>query len=274
METRNIIFPFKPDAMMQPEHISSVHHVLCHQGTLTFNIYNAQYTVHPHDYAILHSVATLGDVRWSDDFQGDVMILADELIRRLRPHNNYHVFGQLSLYQNPVMHLSEQDYDTCREDIALIRRRIGMDRHLFYEEMLEHLMMTHVLNIYDVHARMLHPADLPKRASELIRQFICLLDEGHYKQHRDLAFYASRLCITPHYLSEVSKKMTGQPATFWIDMYLGNEVVRLVTTTDRTLTDIAFDLNFSSLSYFTQYAQRLLGMSPTQFRRRNKERLG
>ena len=270
METRNIVFPFKPDGMLQPEHISSVHHVLCHQGTLTFNIYNSPHTVHPHDYAILHSVATLGDVRWSDDFLGDVMILSEELIRRLRPHNNYHVFGQLSLYQNPVMHLSDADYETCREDIALIRRRIGMDHHLFYEEMLEHLMMTHVLNIYDIHARQLHPADLPKRATELIQQFTALLDEGHYRQHRDLAFYADRLCITPHYLSEVSKKATGQPATFWIDMYLAGEVVRLVSTTSRSLTDIADSLHFSSLSYFTQYAQRLLGMSPTQFRQKSR----
>lgn len=268
MESRNIVFPFRPDGMLQREHISSVHHLLCHRGTLTFNIYNAEHTVQPHDYAILHSVATLGDVRWSDDFQGDVMILSAELIRRLRPHNNYHVFGQLSLYQNPVMHLSAQDYETCREDIALIRRRIGMDGHLFYEEMLEHLMMTHVLNIYDIHARQLHPADLPKRAAEFVQRFILLLEEGHYRQHRDLAFYSDRLCITPHYLSELSKKVTGKPASFWIDLYLGNEVIRLISSTNRSLTDIADSLHFSSLSYFTQYAQRLLGTSPTQFRQR------
>ena len=89
---------------MQPEHISSTHHLLCHQGSLSFNIYNAEHIIYPGDYAILHSVATLNNVRWSDDFVGDVMILSDELIRRLRPHNNYHVFGFLSLYQNPVMH--------------------------------------------------------------------------------------------------------------------------------------------------------------------------
>ena len=129
-------------------------------------------------------------------------------------------------------------------------------------------MMTHVLNLYDIHARQMHPDELPERASQLLRQFIALLDEGHYRQHRTLGFYADRLCITPHYLSEVSKKVTGQPATFWIDMYLGNEVLRLITTTRRTLTDIADELHFSSLSYFTQYAQKLIGASPTQFRQR------
>ena len=168
------------------------------------------------------------------------------------------------------MHLSDEDYETCREDIALIRRRIGKDTHLFYDEMLEHLTMTHVLNLYDIHARQMHPDQLPERASQLLRQFIALLDEGLFRQHRSLQFYADRLCITPHYLSEVSKKVTGQPASFWIDMYLGNEVVRLVTTTNHALTDIAYDLNFSSLSYFTQYAQKLFGISPTQLRQKIK----
>ena len=270
METRHLVFPFRPDAMMQPQHISAVHHLLCHQGTLTVDIYHSEYTIRPHDYAILHNVATLTDVRWTEDFTGDVMILSEELIRRLRPHNNYHVFGQLSLYQNPVMHLSEDDYATCCEDIRLIRRRIGKDSHLFYDEMLEHLMMTHVLNIYDIHARQLHPAELPERASQLLQQFIALLNEGHYRHNRTLQFYADRLCITPHYLSEISKKVTGEPATFWIDMYLGNELVRLITTTTRTLTDIADELHFSSLSYFTQYAQKVLGQTPSQIRQRIK----
>ena len=136
--------------------------------------------------------------------------------------------------------------------------------------MLEHLMMTHVLNLYDIHARNMHPDELPERATQLLRQFISLLDDGHFRQHRDLAFYADRLYITPHYLSEVSKKVTGRPASFWIDMYLGNEVVRQITMTNHTLTEIADDLNFSSLSYFTQYAQRLLGQSPARFRKNIK----
>ena len=245
---------------------------------------NAPFSHSAHDYAILPGAPLLSEVSWSDDYRGDLMVLSEGFVRRLRPHNNYHVFGHLSLLQNPVMHLSENDYETCAEDIALIRRRTGLTTHRdpttrlsisqspFYEEMLEHLVMTHVLNIYDIHARQMRPADLPERASELLRQFIQLLDDGHFRKNRDLQFYADRLCITPHYLSEVSKRVTNRPATYWIDLYLSNEVIRLLTTTDRTLTDIAYDLNFSSLSYFTRYAQKLLGMSPTNFRQRNKER--
>lgn len=286
MDTKHLIFPFSPDAMMQPKYISATHHVLCHQGSLTFTINNSQHRMVAHDYAIVPNAATMSEVTWSDDYRGDVMILSEWLIRRIRPHNNYHVTGYLALSQNPIMHLSEPDYLTCAEDIALIRRRFGQNPHKdpqtglkfsespFYDEMLEHLMMVHVLNLYDIHARQMHSGHLPERASQLVEQFIRLLDEGHYRNNRSLAFYADRLCITPHYLSEVSKKVTGRPASFWIDMYLADETIRLMTTTDRTMTDIAYELNFSSLSYFNRYARKLLGMSPTLFRQRSKERMG
>lgn len=272
METRNLIFALAPEEMMRTEHATATHHLLCHRGNVKLTVNNVCYNIVSGDYAILPGVPILSNITRSDDYEGDLMILSESFVRLLRPHNNYHVFGHLSLLRNPIMHLAENDFRTCSEDIAFIRRRIEMKAHLFFDEMLEHLVMTHVLNIYDIHARQMRPAELPKRASEILRQFINLLDDGHYRKNRELQFYADKLCITPHYLSEVCKTVTGQPATYWIDLYLGNEVLSMMTATDRTLSDIAYELNFSSLSYFTRYARKLIGMSPTKFRKNSKEK--
>ena len=35
----------------------------------------------------------------------------------------------------------------------------------------------------------------------LLQQFIGLLYDGEYIRHRDVPYYASRLCVTPHYRS-------------------------------------------------------------------------
>lgn len=85
-------------------------------------------------------------------------------------------------------------------------------------------------------------------------------------QHRDLPYYASQLCITPHYLSEICKKVSGQPATYWIDRFTLPEVTRLLRRKELSLTDIAEKLNFSSLSYFSRYVQKSIGMSPSEYR--------
>ncbi len=272
MELKDVLFPFSPDAMMQPQHLTETHHLLCHQGNIELVISGTKYNMITGDYAILPNPMLLEQVTWTPDYQGDLMLLSERLIHRIRPHNNYHIFGHLSLLQNPVMHLSERDYQVCTEDIRMIRQRLESPltdhTHLFYDEMIEHLVMVHVLNIYDIHARILHPEDLSKRSSQLLQQFIHLLDEGHFRKHRDLAFYADRLCITPHYLSEISKKVTHQPASYWIDFYTADEVTRLLIKQQLSFSDIAYQLNFSSLSYFTRYVQKLLGQSPTQFRQR------
>ena len=45
------------------------------------------------------------------------------------------------------MQLTRDDYHRLSEDIALIRRRLPHTQHLFYDEMMEHLVMVHILKL-------------------------------------------------------------------------------------------------------------------------------
>lgn len=45
-----------------------------------------------------------------------------------------------------------------------------------------------------------------------MQHFMSLLDRGEYVQHRDVAWYADTLCVTPKYLSEVCREVSGQAA--------------------------------------------------------------
>ena len=101
---------------------------------------------------------------------------------------------------------------------------------------------------------------------ELLRRFVGMLYDGEYREHRDLAYYASRLCITPHYLSEVCRYTCGRPATYWIDRFTMQEITRLLACKELPLAGIAERLNFSSLSYFSRYVQKRLGTSPSTYR--------
>lgn len=85
-------------------------------------------------------------------------------------------------------------------------------------------------------------------------------------RNRDLDFYASRLCITPHYLSEICRKVSGRPATYWIDRFTIQEITRLLRQKELPLTAIAERMNFSSVSYFSRYVQKRIGMPPSEYR--------
>ncbi|MDE6668621.1 MAG: helix-turn-helix domain-containing protein [Muribaculaceae bacterium] len=72
--------------------------------------------------------------------------------------------------------------------------------------------------------------------------------------------------MTPHYLTEISKRFSRQPASYWIDHFTSLELTRLLADASLTLADIAFHLNFSSMSHLTRYTSRHLGATPSAFR--------
>lgn len=64
------------------------------------------------------------------------------------------------------------------------------------------------------------------------------------------------------------KKVSGKPATYWIDRFTTYEIARLLRRKEIPLKDIAMQLNFSSLSHLSRYVQRQMGMPPSEYRNR------
>ncbi len=103
-------------------------------------------------------------------------------------------------------------------------------------------------------------------ASRIFLQFLALVQQ-HCRCQRDVAFYAQRLCITPKYLSQVSKSVSGLPASEWISFYSAYELVTLLNDQSKTLTEVADLMHFETLSHFSRYTKKLLGKSPTEYRK-------
>ena len=233
-------------------------HILCLRGGMSFMLHGVSYSVVARDYVILPDGALVSSFTESPDAESIVMSLSERFVASLALRSNYGIIGHLSLLQNPVMRLSEDDFATCREAMQTLRRRLdGSAAHQFRDEMLGHLLMAHVLDLYDIHARGRRWNDVPESTQRLLRRFVEMLYSGEYMVHRDMEYYASRLCITPNYLSDVCRKASGRSA----------EVARLLMQKDLPLSDIAERMNFSSLSYFSRYVQRHTGLSPSDYRR-------
>lgn len=194
------------------------------------------------------------------------MSFAESFIVTNAIRSNYGIIGHLSLLQNPVMRLRAEDFNKCRKDLERLRERLGEKSHLFREEMIGALLKAHVLDLYDIHARGSARGAVSSRPALLMREFVGLLLDGDYVSDRSLEYYASRLCITPHYLSEISKRTSGQPATYWIDRFVSGELSRLLLQPGLSLEAIADLMNFSSVSYLSCYVKSKLGVTPSEYR--------
>lgn len=261
-------------ASLQGGREGDVLHLLCTAGSMSFVFQEVRYNIMPGDYVIMPNASLASAFSQSGDFDAIVMRLSEAFVASLAIRSNYGIIGHLSLLQNPVMRLSRHDYERCRDDMLRLRERVGEHGHLFRNEMLGSLLTAHILDLYDIHARENKAlVQVPERAMELLRRFVGMLYDGEYREHRDLAYYASRLCITPHYLSEVCRDTCGRPATYWIDRFTMQEITHLLACKELPLAEIAERLNFSSLSYFSRYVQKRLGVSPSTYRSniRNKK---
>lgn len=248
------------------EYADHVLHILCVRGSMSFTFQEVRYNITPGNYVILTHPALASVFSESDDFESVIMSLSDPFITSMAIRSNYGIIGHMLLLQNPVMKLLPHDYKICKEDLQRIRERLAQENHLFKEEMIGYLLIAHILDLYDIHARSQAAPDVSERTANLLKRFVELLYQKEYIKNRSLSYYASQLCITPHYLTEVCKKLSGKPATYWIDRFTIHEITRQLRQKEIPLKNIADQMNFSSLSHFSRYVQKQIGVSPSEYR--------
>lgn len=99
-----------------------------------------------------------------------------------------------------------------------------------------------------------------------VHDFIKLV-RAHYAMERSVAFYASKLCISPKYLSLIVKEATGRSAARWIDEFVLMEAKNMLRYSGKNIQQVAYALNFSNQSSFGKYFKHLTGMSPTEYQK-------
>lgn len=245
----------------------NVVHILCVGGSFSFAVNHVRYNVCKCDYIIFTVGALFAKMEYSSDCQVLLMSFPESMASSTVFNSNYGIFGHLSLLTNPVIHLTQAEFDTCLNDLVRLRERTADKHHLFYDELIVTLLKAHILDLYDIHARSCKLINPESRIAELMHNFIRMLIGGDFLTDRSLEYYAGKLCITPHYLSEVSKKASGYPASYWINQFFMKEVIRLISDKSLSMEDITLRLSISSVSYLTRYLKKQLGLTPTELRK-------
>lgn len=103
------------------------------------------------------------------------------------------------------------------------------------------------------------------RCDDYFSRFMKLL-AIHYREEREVAFYASKLCVTPKYFSTMVKKASGKSPGKWIDEVVMEEIHYLLKNSNISIKEIAYQLNFANVSFFGKFVKRHVGLSPYHYR--------
>ena len=128
-----------------------------------------------------------------------------------------------------------------------------------------------------VKAKTARASNLQGRASELYNEFLDIVGE-HFHQSTEspreggqepgiVHYYANRLNVSPRYLAQVTKRISGKAPKTIIDECLIREIELQLNTTDRTVQEIAYSCGFSSQAHLTKFFKKQKGISPTAFKK-------
>ena len=241
-------------------------HLLCLAGVGSM-VYNERcYHIVKNDLVVLPSPDRLKTLAACADLKVEWFAADNQFLQSLLPSNNYSIGGSISLNRNPVIKLSDEQMLYLQEDFHRLRNRMD-NRHLqFYREMMGSLCLTMMYDIFEAHAQRDVSAPHTDRTAYIVKQLMALLATGISRTERDVKYYAERLNVSPKYLSATIKRVTGHSVTSYIDRHTIPMLKDCLNDERLSLTQIADAMNFSSLSYFSRYCTKHLGLSPREYR--------
>lgn len=237
------------------------------QGSYTLTLGGRELTVHPRDLVtytpgIAYTVEAVSADYRALNLVVDEAFAAEAPVVRDMIRTAYFPIVELS---EPRLTLSEEEADRLCRQLRDIELRLQAD-HLYKADVLRLLYATFLLDLRHIQHRA-ERRHLSSRAEELFIGFLRLLP-SHFVEHRDIAFYADQLCVTPVYLSRIVRQVSGRTVLYYINQMLLMEAAYLLRNSSLTTTQIAEQLHFASQASFSRFFTRLKGVAPSDYRRR------
>lgn len=211
----------------------------------------------------------LSNYMMSPDIEMKIVALSYSAIKS-NMQVNKDMFALMSyVSRNPIIHLDDERQELVAKYYAIIDHKIKRPHGYFHKEIMHSIFQCFFFELFAMIAPHVQYADngaSMKQANLLFSRFIEMLTQNNGKV-RSVKRYAEELCITPKYLSFISKSVSGKTALEWIHQYTMETIVRYLKHSNLSIKEIADMLEFPNLSFFGKFTKNHLGVSPTEYRR-------
>lgn len=242
-------------------------HLLCTAGEGSFVFNEHCYHIARNDLVVIPTPCKVKNIAAHANIQVEWFAAGNKFLQNQLPSNNYSIGGSISLNQNPVIRLTDEQAQHLLDDFHRLRDRMN-DNHLqFYDKLMGSMCLTMMYDIFEAHAQRDATAPHTDRTAYIVKQLMALLATGVSRTERDVSYYAGQLNVSPKYLSSTVKRVTGHSVTSYIDRHTVPILKDFLDDERLSLTQIADLMNFTSLSYFSRYCTKHLGQSPSEYRR-------
>jgi AraC family transcriptional regulator, transcriptional activator of pobA len=179
------------------------------------------------------------------------------------------MFSFLNPEKHPITNLTDSEYamlaDLC-EKMIYEYQSLTPESLLIIENYLQVFFM-YLKRIQDKHQPTENTLNVGFSPSKLdIHNRFLSLVEKQFLEAKSVSVFANQLNVTPNYLNECVKSISGRSAKEVINQVLLLEAKSLLKQTAIPIKEIAFHLNFQDYSHFAKFFKEATGKTPADFR--------
>jgi AraC family transcriptional activator of pobA len=214
-------------------------------------------------------VIEMRNLEMEDD--GFIISFHEDFLNGHPLHAEIKKYGFFEYESNEALHLTPQE----ERIIWDLFEKIALEYSQSQDDLSRDIILTHIDSILKYSHRFYKRQFINrvgvsgKTASRFNEGLATYFNSGQLqdKGFPTVKLMADKLNLSPRYLSDVLKQETGKTALELIHLFLMSEAKNLLTTSDTSVSEIAYTLGFENLPYFSRLFKKEVGITPGQYKK-------
>ena len=240
--------------------------LLCLRGSARVMFDMQEIAIEKNDFGILMPGHIFRRIACSEDYTYAGVFISAEMISELKIHAFSHDSEKFNYA--PHCHLTDVQANRVMALLELLEAIASHDTNdlqLRRQMLLSHLAVGYeFINYY----RREQDTQWAKSHSATLYTQFCDLVVEHYKESRNVYYYAGLLDYEPRYFSKVFRQYSnGLSPLEWIQQYVATQA-KLIMDMDpkQTVKETAYQLGFPTTANFCRYFKRVTGIYPQEYK--------
>lgn len=255
-----------PKILCKPFLMNYVGLIVCEKGYFCFDVDKKKFTARAGETVFLSEGNNFSIGELSDDLCVSILFYHIDPIREILGSSIVAMYLYTTLTPEPCYVWTSGEESDLARYIALLGRHRKSAQNPFDNHECKLLLLALTYRLCSIYSRRI--IEEKNVAGHKIDTFIKLirLIEKYYMQERGVAFYADKLCLSPKYLSALSKSVCGYTVQELVFRAIIRKSIFWLKNTNKSVQEISDDLNFPNASFFGTFFKKQTGLAPSYYR--------
>lgn len=255
-----------PKILCKPFLMNYVGLIVCEKGYFCFDVDKKKFTARAGETVFLSEGNNFSIGELSDDLRVSILFYHIDPIREILGSSIVAMYLYTTLTPEPCYVWTSGEESDLARYIALLGRHRKSAQNPFDNHECKLLLLALTYRLCSIYSRRI--IEEKNVAGHKIDTFIKLirLIEKYYMQERGVAFYTDKLCLSPKYLSALSKSVCGYMVQELVFRAIIRKSIFWLKNTNKSVQEISDDLNFPNASFFGTFFKKQTGLAPSYYR--------